>query len=113
MEAFLKSPEGKSITALFAHNDDMALGAIQAMEEAGVKPGKDIIIVSIDGVRGAFEAMVDGQVELHGRVQSALWAAAFRRGGSDQSRQEIAEAHRGGGRRLRAVSGRGGSKRKY
>ncbi len=35
MEAFLKSPDGKNITALFAHNDDMALGAIQAMEEAG------------------------------------------------------------------------------
>ena len=51
MEAFLKSPDGKNITALFAHNDDMALGAIQAMEEAGIKPGKDILIVSIDGVR--------------------------------------------------------------
>lgn len=62
MEAFLKSPEGKNITALFAHNDDMALGAIQAMEEAGIKPGKDILIVSIDGVRGAFEAMAAGKL---------------------------------------------------
>jgi len=40
MESFLKSPDAKQITALFAHNDDMALGAIQAMEEAGIKPGK-------------------------------------------------------------------------
>ena len=62
MEAFLKSPDGKNITALFAHNDDMALGAIQAMEEAGIKPGKDILIVSIDGVRGAFEAMKAGKL---------------------------------------------------
>jgi ABC-type sugar transport system substrate-binding protein len=62
MEAFLKSPDGKNITALFAHNDDMALGAIQAMEEAGIKPGKDILIVSIDGVRGAFEAMAAGKL---------------------------------------------------
>jgi simple sugar transport system substrate-binding protein len=62
METFLKSPEGKQLTALFAHNDDMALGAIQAMEEAGVKPGKDILIVSIDGVRGAFEAMAAGKL---------------------------------------------------
>jgi galactofuranose transport system substrate-binding protein len=62
METFLKSPEAKQITALFAHNDDMALGAIQAMEEAGVKPGKDILIVSIDGVRGAFEAMAAGKL---------------------------------------------------
>lgn len=62
MEAFLKSPAGKSINVLFAHNDDMALGAIQAMEEAGIKPGKDIMIISIDGVKDAFRAMVDGKL---------------------------------------------------
>jgi simple sugar transport system substrate-binding protein len=62
MESFLKSPDAKQINALYAHNDDMALGAIQAMEEAGVKPGKDILIVSIDGVRGAFEAMAAGKL---------------------------------------------------
>ena len=62
MEAFLKSPEGKQINVLFGHNDDMALGAIQAMEEAGIKPGVDIKIVSIDGVKGAFEAMVAGKL---------------------------------------------------
>ena len=62
MEAFLKSPDAKQLTALFAHNDDMALGAIQAMEEAGIKPGKDILIVSIDGVKGAFEAMAAGKL---------------------------------------------------
>jgi simple sugar transport system substrate-binding protein len=62
MEAFLKTPEAKNATALFAHNDDMALGAIQAIEEQGLKPGKDILIVSIDGVRGAFEAMVAGKL---------------------------------------------------
>ena len=62
MEAFLKSPQGKEINALFAHNDDMALGAIQAIEAAGLKPGKDIVIVSIDGVKSAFEAMADGKL---------------------------------------------------
>ena len=61
MEAFLKS-EGKNISVLYAHNDDMAIGAIQAIEEAGLKPGKDIFIVSIDGVRGAFEAMMQGKL---------------------------------------------------
>jgi galactofuranose transport system substrate-binding protein len=64
MEAFLKSPNAKEINVLFAHNDDMALGAIQAMEEAGIKPGQDIKIVSIDGVRGAFEAMKDGKLNV-------------------------------------------------
>ncbi|HZW09614.1 MAG TPA: ABC transporter substrate-binding protein [Phycisphaerales bacterium] len=62
MESFLKSPEGKEITALYAHNDDMAIGAIQAIEEAGLRPGVDIKIVSIDGVRAAFEAMVAGKL---------------------------------------------------
>ena len=62
MESFLKSPDGAELTALFAHNDDMALGAIQALEEAGLKPGEDILIVSIDAVRGAFEAMVAGKL---------------------------------------------------
>jgi len=63
MEAFLKS-EGKNINVLYAHNDDMAIGAIQAIEEAGMKPGKDIVIVSIDGVRGAFEAMMQGKLNV-------------------------------------------------
>jgi ABC-type sugar transport system substrate-binding protein len=61
MEAFLKA-EGKKIDVLFGHNDDMAIGAIQAIEEFGLKPGKDIIIVSIDAVRGAFEAMMEGKL---------------------------------------------------
>jgi simple sugar transport system substrate-binding protein len=63
MEAFLKA-EGKKINVLFAHNDDMAIGAIQAIEEAGFKPGVDIIIVSIDGVKGAFEAMMAGKLNV-------------------------------------------------
>ncbi len=61
-EALLKSPQGKDITVLYAHNDDMALGAIQAIEEAGKVPGKDILVVSIDGVKTAFQAMVDGKL---------------------------------------------------
>ncbi len=79
MESFLKSPEAKQIIALFAHNDDMALGAIQAMEEAGVKPGTDITIVSIDGVKGAFEAMAAGKmnctVECNPLIGSQLFDA--------------------------------------
>jgi ABC-type sugar transport system substrate-binding protein len=60
MEAFLKTADAAAATALFAHNDDMALGAIQALEEAGKKPGKEFMVVSIDAVRGAFDAMVAG-----------------------------------------------------
>jgi ABC-type sugar transport system substrate-binding protein len=61
MEAFLKT-YGEEIDALYAHNDDMAIGAIQAIEEYGLKPGEDITIVSIDAVRGAFEAMIEGKL---------------------------------------------------
>ena len=63
MEAFLKA-DAKKINVLFAHNDDMAIGAIQAIEEAGLKPGSDIIIISIDGVKGAFEAMIAGKLNV-------------------------------------------------
>ncbi|MEW6253279.1 MAG: ABC transporter substrate-binding protein [Planctomycetota bacterium] len=76
MEAFLKSEAGK-INALYAHNDDMALGAIQAIEEAGLKPGQDIIIVSIDGVRGAFEAMIAGKLNATVECNPLLGPAAF------------------------------------
>ena len=62
MEAFLKTD--KNIHVLYAHNDDMAIGAIQAIEAAGIKPGKDIIIVSIDAVKGAFEAMMAGKLNV-------------------------------------------------
>jgi simple sugar transport system substrate-binding protein len=61
MKAFLKT-YGKTINALYAHNDEMAIGAIEAIEEYGLKPGVDIKIVSIDATRSAFEAMVEGKL---------------------------------------------------
>lgn len=63
MEAFLKS-DGENINGLYAHNDDMAIGAIQAIEEYGLKPGEDIKIVSVDAVKGAFEAMIAGKLNV-------------------------------------------------
>lgn len=50
------------IDGVFAHNDDMALGAIEAIKEAGLKPGVDIKLVSVDGVKGAFEAVLAGEL---------------------------------------------------
>jgi ABC-type sugar transport system substrate-binding protein len=63
MEAFLKK-HGDSIDALYAHNDDMAIGAIQAIKEYGLDPGQDIKIVSIDAVHDAFQAMIDGDLNV-------------------------------------------------
>lgn len=50
------------IDILISENDDMALGAIEVMEENGIKPGEDIVIVSFDGIRAAFEAMMEGKI---------------------------------------------------
>ena len=50
------------IDGVFAHNDDMALGAIEAIQETGLKPGEDIKIISVDGVKGAFEAILAGEM---------------------------------------------------
>lgn len=53
---------GKQITAVYAHNDEMALGAIQALKAAGFKPGEDVEVVSIDGQRAALEAIQRGEL---------------------------------------------------
>ena len=63
MAAFLKA-EGKTIQVVYAHNDDMAIGAIQALEEAGIKPAKDVLVIGVDAVKGAFDAMVAGKMNV-------------------------------------------------
>ncbi|KQO84493.1 MULTISPECIES: ABC transporter substrate-binding protein [unclassified Frigoribacterium] len=59
-EAILKS--NPDIDLIFAHNDDMALGAIEALEAAGKKPGTDVKIVSIDAVKDGMTALSEGQI---------------------------------------------------
>jgi galactofuranose transport system substrate-binding protein len=49
-------------SAIYAHNDEMAIGAIAALEAAGKKPGQDVMIVSIDGTRDALQAIIDGKM---------------------------------------------------
>lgn len=53
---------GDEIDAVYSHNDDMAIGAIRAIEDYGLRPGEDIKIVSIDAIRDAFQAMIDGKL---------------------------------------------------
>ena len=60
METWLKSVD--KIDVLIAQNDDMALGAIDAIKAAGLVPGEDIIIVGCDSVKAAFEAIVAGEM---------------------------------------------------
>ncbi|OBZ97523.1 sugar ABC transporter substrate-binding protein (plasmid) [Pararhizobium polonicum] len=47
---------------IYAHNDEMAIGAISAIEAAGKVPGKDILVLSIDGGKEAVQAVVDGTI---------------------------------------------------
>ena len=66
MEAFLTkaAADGDPIDVVYAHNDGMALGAIQAIKEAGLTPGEDIIIIGIDAVALAFEAILAGDMNV-------------------------------------------------
>ena len=77
MSAFLKK-HGEQINAVYAHNDNMALGAIQAIEEDGrFNPGKDIIIVSIDGIRDALKAIQAGKLNCSIECNPLLGPDAF------------------------------------
>ncbi|XAW89496.1 galactofuranose ABC transporter, galactofuranose-binding protein YtfQ [Vibrio sp. CDRSL-10 TSBA] len=78
MESFIKAENnGKNICAVFAHNDDMAIGAIQAIKEAGLKPGSDIVIVSIDAVPDIFKAMLNGEANATVELTPNMAGPAF------------------------------------
>ncbi|WP_062519980.1 ABC transporter substrate-binding protein [Demequina silvatica] len=62
MEGFLQNYGVDGIDLVYAHNDDMALGAIEAIEAAGAVPGEDIKIISIDAVHDGMQALVDGKI---------------------------------------------------
>jgi ABC-type sugar transport system substrate-binding protein len=53
---------GKKINAVYAHNDEMALGAVQALTAAGLKPGTDVKVISVDGEKAALEAIDRGEL---------------------------------------------------
>lgn len=60
MDAFLDAHD--DIDVLYAHNDDMGLGAIEAIEAAGLTPGEDIKIITVDAVRDGMQALADGKI---------------------------------------------------
>lgn len=67
MTNIIQSKGADSIDAVYCHNDEMALGAVQAIKDAGLQPGKDILVVGIDGQKEAWEAVKKG--EMLGTVQ--------------------------------------------
>src|SRR5690606_21461731 len=62
MEGFLGKYGADGIDLVYAHNDDMALGAIEAIEAAGATPGEDIKIISVDAVKDGMLALIDGRI---------------------------------------------------
>jgi len=61
MEAFLKNYEGE-IAGVFGHNDEEAIGAVQAIEEAGMVPGEDIKVIGVDATAHGFEYLIPGKI---------------------------------------------------
>ena len=78
MEALLKAEQGgRAICAVWAHNDEMALGAVLAIREAGLDPGDDILIVSVDAVPDIFKAMADGDTNATVELSPHMGGPAF------------------------------------
>ncbi|GLK71438.1 ABC transporter substrate-binding protein [Ancylobacter dichloromethanicus] len=78
MESFIKAEGGgKDICAVYAHNDDMMVGAIQAMKEAGLKPGTEVLTVSIDAVPDIFKAMAAGEANATVELTPNMAGPAF------------------------------------
>lgn len=78
MESFLKAESGgRDICAVWAHNDEMAIGAVLAIREAGLDPGDDILIVSVDAVPDIFKAMADGDTNATVELSPHMGGPAF------------------------------------
>src|SRR4051812_19119654 len=67
----------KDVCAVYAHNDDMLLDAIEAMKSAGLRPGKDVLTISVDGVPGIYRAMLAGDANASVEVKSDIGKYIF------------------------------------
>jgi ribose transport system substrate-binding protein len=62
MENFLQ--RFPQIDVVLSANDEMGLGAIEALKEAGLVPGTDVMVLSVDATAGAFKSMLDGDMSV-------------------------------------------------
>jgi simple sugar transport system substrate-binding protein len=77
MESFLAAGDPSEICAVWAHNDDMAIGAIEAIKEAGLVPGTDILIVSVDAIPDIFDSLDAGEANATVELSPFMGGAAF------------------------------------
>ena len=77
IDGILLTEDISDVCAVWAHNDDMAIGAIAAMKEHGLKPGKDILVVSVDAIPDIFKSMMDGDANATVELSPFMAAPAF------------------------------------
>jgi simple sugar transport system substrate-binding protein len=77
MEGILNAENPNDICAVWSHNDDMAIGAIQAIKDAGLDPGDDILIVSVDAIPDIFDAMRNGDTNATVELSPYMGGPAF------------------------------------
>jgi simple sugar transport system substrate-binding protein len=77
MEGILHTENPSEICAVWSHNDDMAIGAIAAIKQAGLDPGQDILIVSVDAIPDIFKAMMDGDANATVELSPYMAGPAF------------------------------------
>lgn len=77
MESFLKAVDPAEICAVWAHNDDMLIGATQAIKEAGLDPADDILTISVDAIPDIFLAMAEGDANATVELSPNMGGPAF------------------------------------
>jgi ABC-type sugar transport system substrate-binding protein len=77
MESFLSAEDPANICAVWAHNDDMAIGAIEAIKEAGLVPGTDILVVSVDAIPDIFDSLDAGEANATVELSPFMGGPAF------------------------------------
>lgn len=77
MESFLSAEDPANICAVFAHNDDMGIGAIEAIKEAGLVPAEDILMVSVDAIPDIFNSLDAGETNATVELSPFMGAPAF------------------------------------
>lgn len=89
MEGILSSEDMSQFCAVWSHNDDMAIGAAQAMKDHGIDPGDDLLIISVDAIPDIFLAMMNGDTNATVELSPYMAAPAFDAIAAYLSGQEI------------------------
>ena len=97
-EAWLK--ESKDVNGIFAQNDEMGLGAIEALKEAGLVPGKDVMVLTFDATAGAFKSMLAGELNVAVECNPLLAPQVYEAALKAANGEELAQVGALAGRRL-------------